>query len=160
MGADEYRVMNVPRVSVFQSANQAVATGTISNIPWDTVEYDTDSMWTSTGGGFWLTANTPGLYLVHGCGVWAFNATSYREMIIYKWLAGVGTAGPICTHGVVEPSAVTITAPSVTAYVPLNKGDQVTLAVSHNIGGNLNFNGASATVRENGFQACLVSTLG
>lgn len=158
MGADEYRVLNVPRVSVYQSVAQGITTATISNYPWDTVDYDTDSMWTSTGGGFWLTANTPGLYACNAWVVWASNATSYRQLFFYKWIAGVATY--TYNNSIVEPSSVTSTGQNISAMIALNKGDQVTAAVSHNIGVNLNITAATATVRDNGLQACLISTLG
>lgn len=161
MGGDEYRVLNMPRCSVYRTTALNIATGAGQAIPWDQCEYDTDSMTAvSATTGYFIKAKTPGVYLFIGWGVWAFNAASFRQLQFSK-NGGAATYG----NSIVQPSGGVATGQHISAYIPLNRDDYVTLVAGQATGGNVAWNGATGvgpvvTSMDNGLQACLVSTLG
>lgn len=153
MGGDEYRIWNVPRVSVYRAAAGNIAAATPSAITWDTIEYDTDSMFNPINPTI-LSANTPGLYELTCWGNLA-NAgdTTYRQFYFFK--NGANALGQVTgsLNGLQWACCSTI-------RVSLNKGDTVSGVFAQGSAGALAFAAATAATQLNGFQACLVSTIG
>lgn len=77
--ADLSLIANPPRCSVYMTTAAAIATGTPTALTWDTEEYDTDGMHSTTTNTSRITCVTPGLYLLTSNIEWsAFNAGYIR----------------------------------------------------------------------------------
>lgn len=151
---NEYRVLNMPRVSVGRSAAKTLAGATLWIIEWDALEYDTDSLWNSADPTK-ITANTPGLYqfdsqaYIQGAG----SLNTYRQIYFQKFPGGAVYGQVVCAPcGAVGVGTCT----PIASQIPLSKDDYVTVNYAHN-DSSLSFNVgiASTWVR-----ACLISTLG
>lgn len=157
MGGDEYRVLNVPRASVYASAVQSMADNVPATITlWDTVDYDTDGMWDSGNSGF-FKVKTPGVYRVTFTGaiVSSGAVAGWRQAYFRKSSAGRwGFTQQI-------PPGSFDWAFSTSDDIPLNKDDTVDCVAGQFSGvGPLNFQAATSIDRLNGFKICLISTLG
>lgn len=157
MRGDEYRVLNVPRVSVYRTAALNIAISTITAVQWDTLEYDNDSMWNASAGGA-FRCNTPGLYDAKAWGIFASNATGWREVYLLKTRPDGTTVA--YDNRIIPAATGAGTSVATGAHITLNHDDTVTALVGQNGASPLAFTVATAADRENGFQACLISTLG
>lgn len=73
-------------VSVYNTGNQSLTTGTITRLSWTTSKWDTDTMkgaGTVTG----ISINTTGIYMITAFQVFDTNATGVRELLL-----DIGTA--------------------------------------------------------------------
>lgn len=152
---DEYRVLNMPRASVYRTGAATTASSlTFSQIAWDTLEYDTDGMWDSSVPSR-LICKTPGVYLVTAAAAWNGNASGFRQVRIKKTSGSTSTLYPAIT----TPDSGDGTNLSTAWPIVLNKYDIVEAAIRQNSGSTLTFAVASATDRLNGFTATMLSTL-
>lgn len=154
-GGDEYRVLNVPRVSIYQNAAFSSTTAVEFSVTWDSLEYDTDSMWESVTHPGRITVSSPGIYLFNCWMEWVSNATGFRQQYFRKNGAGIAAQATFATA---LTGSVTDTV--LSAQVSMNRGDYMEVRALQNSGGGLNVSGATLASRLNGFQACLISTLG
>lgn len=163
-GASEYRVLNVPRVSVYKTAGGSQAAGGPPGVPgiisWDTEEYDSDSLWDASDPTK-IKANHPGLYVVKGWWTWAADATVTRRMQLVKTDTTGATTSYFDPGGEIPAVGAGLTTTQKVSFdVSLNKGDYLTLGVWQFTAGGIAWSAATAALRRNGFQACLISTIG
>lgn len=146
------RILSMPRFSVYRSATLSIPSGVTTAIPWDTFDYDTDGM-TAVDPltGYFATCHTAGLYDFKAWGVWAANASSFRQIQFSK------NGGQLYGNIVVTTGTNALVGQVITAHIPLVAGDQVDVVVAQNTGGGLALTPATSADRENGFQACLIS---
>lgn len=86
---------DVPRVSCYQGATGTTAgtSGTAALMLWDSEQYDTDSMHSTSTNTSRVTINTTGLYAVSVSVFWAANATGFRDVEIRKNAGGAVGSG-------------------------------------------------------------------
>lgn len=152
------RILSMPSVSVYKTAGSAPGSGVATIVAWDTEEYDSDGMWDANRPTI-LLCRTAGLYSVTGWGTWAPDATVTRRM----WIAKTSGAGVVTTYfspgaEINAVGAGLTTTQSVTHQVRLSAGDSLTLTIQQFTAGGIAWNAATAALRTNGFQACLIST--
>lgn len=124
------RIQDVPRVQIYRTAVKTLGTSVLWTIEWDSVSYDTDTMWTITDPTK-ITARTPGLYnfsaqtYIAGAG----SLNTYRQMYFRK-----NAAGQVCAQSVCAPcGSVGIgTCMPLFDQIALNTGDYVTVNYAHN----------------------------
>lgn len=150
------RILSMPRASVFRSATQLVNAATDTPVSWEVEDYDTDGMW-SLASPTRLFGQTAGLYLVNGWVTWPAEGSSFRQMRIYKY-DEQGVFSDAYGNVVVQPSSITITGHEIAKQIPMDRGESVELVVNHNVPAGLSLGAAGVGVRQNGFQACLIST--
>lgn len=132
--ADALRfAMAPPKVKAYQTVAQALANGIQAAIIFDSVEFDTHTMW-SSGAATRITAQYPGYYLLSGGVATVVNDTSYR-------FARIAVNGTTLTDGSTAMDPV----PSVSTRMPiratityLDIDDYVELYASQASGGSLN----------------------
>lgn len=152
------QILDVPRVSVYKAGGSAPASGVATIVTWDTEEYDNDGMW-STLAPTALIASTAGLYDVTAWGTWAPDATVTRRM----WIAKTTPLGVVTTYfspgaEINAVGAGLTTTQQVGHQIQLDADDQLTVTIQQFTAGGIAWNGSTATLRTNGFQACLIST--
>jgi len=146
------RISDMPRASVYRNAGLTPASGAVTTIIWDTLEYDTDGFWsgaTTTK----LTVQTQGIYLFNAWCDWAGSITGFRQLYLKK--NATSLIAPVSETG---PTNAASCSQSTSAQVPMNSGDFMEVIATQTAGGALSFNAATLTNRLNGFQACLIST--
>lgn len=152
-------ISDMPRASVYRTTTQAiptVATLAVSAIVWDTAEFNEDALW-SAGNPSLFFCRTAGLYACTGWVTWAPSAAGgYRQMYFQR----TTQAGVVTQFGDTIYLAGTVSAigEETTKLIPMDAGDALQLYVGHNTGANLNIGASTALDRENGMQACLIST--
>ena len=153
------RILDVPRASVYRSTNQSIPNNVQTTIVWDVMEYDTDGMWnpaTPTR----LTGRAPGVYLFAAGGLWvASGAINDRQLLLVKTNA-VTTATTSYPQSLINSIAANFTGHATAWPIWLNAGDFVEVRVTQISGAALNFGSATAAVRNNAFEACLLSAFG
>lgn len=152
-GADVSRVLDVPRVRVYRNAGLSILTGTNTSVIWDSVDYDTDGMWSPTINPTRLTCRTQGLYLVVADVNWAFNTNGVRQIQVQKNNTTNYLLGQILPN-----SGGFSDQQQVAQFVDLKAGDYIEVLVVQNSASSLVVAGATPTAHTNGFQACLIST--
>lgn len=143
------RVLDVPRVALMRRATLTVPDSTAVDIPWDTVEYDTDGMFSFTNQVI-ITAKTPGLYMV--CASIGYGASGAGVRELYFRRNGIGSYGPMLNG----PNVYT----STCALIPLNAGDTVDVVTVQSSGLPLGTTAYVLPDHLTALQACLVSTFG
>ncbi len=146
------RVLSMPRASVYNNSGPITTTGVSAIIAWDSREYDSDGMW-STSSNTRLTSRTAGVYRLTVWGEWAASAVGVRQ--IYLRLNGAG----FLVGDYRDAASSATTDQSCSRDLSLDSGDYVEVSAAQSSGGSLQFNGATLTNRVNGFQACLISTI-
>ena len=124
-------ILSPPRAFVYQTATTTTTTSATSTILFDTEQYDTDTMHSTSSNTGRITATTTGLYHVTGQICMASNATGTRTILIIK--NGTTTLASDRLHSVVATNAYLDTA----CDVQLTAGDYVELAMIQTSGGNL-----------------------
>jgi hypothetical protein len=123
----------VPAVRVTHSANQTIATGTLTNLAFDIEQFDTQTLHDTVTNNSRLTAPVAGIYHI-GAGVrWASNATARREVQLRI------NGSTIIATSIVEPvsEAGVTTDQSVETSYALAAGDYVEVRVRQVSGGDL-----------------------
>ncbi len=119
---------------VRNSANIALTTNVVTDLTFDTEDFDTDTIHSLVSNTGRLTCVTAGKYLIHGLVWFAANATSYRFVNIK-----VNGATNIASIQVDPTSVASVeTAVEVTTTYDLIATDYVTLQAYQNTGGSLN----------------------
>jgi hypothetical protein len=116
---------------VFASASISIAHDTVVPVPFDSEEWDTDSIHSVSANTSRLTASTPGKYLVFGHAVWDVNGTGVRRIGIQKNGADV----LVSERGI--PMAAETMPMAITTHCELAAGDFVELVVDQDSGGPL-----------------------
>jgi hypothetical protein len=147
-----YRMLNMPRVSVYNNTGPIIPNAADTIITWDTKEYDEDSMWVS---GTKITAGTAGIWLVNLWGEWAAAAGGVRQMRLTK-----NVTADVLIRSNIDAASAGTTAHGLSRPVPMNAGDYLEVVVAQSSGGGLQFNGATLAARANGLTATLLSTIG
>ena len=130
-GAHDF-MLSSPRALVYQTATTNMPTsGTSVTMLFDTEQYDTDSIHSTSSNTGRLTCNAAGLYLVVGQVVFASNATGYRQVVIQK----NGTTNQTLDRE--NPVSGVTTPVSVMAWVQLSVSDYVELIGTQTSGGAL-----------------------
>ena len=126
-------LLNPPRCQLYQTATTNMSTsGTASVILFDTEQYDTDSMHSTSSNTSRITCNAAGLYVVEATLGFAANATGFRRLDLRK----NGGATPFAA--VSHAAAPTLsTGVSVTAEVQLSVGDYIEMFGTQTSGGAL-----------------------
>ena len=87
-------VIAPPRLFAYQGTTATTATsGTSALMSWDTEQWDTDSMHSTSSNTSLLVITTTGLYDVKVSVFWVANATGFREVEIRKNSAGAVGSG-------------------------------------------------------------------
>ncbi|MFZ3469869.1 hypothetical protein ACODT3_27665 [Streptomyces sp. 4.24] len=113
--------------SVHARANQAIARNTAVQITFDGVTYDTDTMFdaaTST-----LVVKTPGRYLLRGVLSWQFTEDVDRGRVLFINVNGDAVAYDL--QDTADLGDNFNISQDVSAIVPLNAGDVISLHVGH-----------------------------
>lgn len=122
-----------PAVRVFRSANQSIATATLTALAFDQTRYDTDNVHDTVTNNSRFTCKTAGKYAITGNVSFAANATGFRRALIR--LNG--------TTNIAAANQLSVTA-SLEAYLnvrcdyDLAVNDYVELVVEQTSGGALN----------------------
>lgn len=152
------QILDVPRASVYLAAPglAAIASGANPAATWNTLEYQTESMW-DVANPTQLVIRTAGLYDCVASWGWPLGAAITLVAIGIRkngtTVYGDRTSGANSVAGTVYGTS---------AQIPLNASDYIEVIVLQ-----INASGppaavvplnSTATQRENGFQACLIST--
>ena len=88
-------VIAPPRCKVYQGATGTTAgtSGTAALMLWDSEQYDTDSMHSTSTNTSRIAINTNGLYEIKVSVFWAANATGFRDVEVRKNSAGAVGSG-------------------------------------------------------------------
>ncbi len=117
----------IPGTLLTNSADQGVATATMTNISFDTVVYDIGGGFSSP---FKILISRRGRYIVNLVVQFSeANSTGYRQIILFK------NSNRICTHR--HPADGTVAQIHATAIVAADIGDFFTTQAFQNSGGTL-----------------------
>lgn len=146
-------ILDMPRAGIYRAAALGIITGTPTAVPWDTLDYDTDGMW-SAASPTALFARTAGTYRFTCWGNFANAAdTTYRQFYFTKNIADA--------RGQVTVAAINGLQTAICSSIdyPMNAGDFIQPIWAHvSATTPLAFSVATAATRINGFTACLLST--
>lgn len=129
-------LLNPPMVRVRHSATISAANATYTAHSFNTEDYDTDAIHSTSVNTSRLTIVTPGVYRLTGAISWAGNATGRRFQTWYKNGAVIDGAA---LH-LPASSASSITCPAATVEVALVANDYIELVGWQDSGGALNMN--------------------
>lgn len=152
-GASEYEVLNVPRCRLRHSVAQTLTTAVGFLMLFDTIDYDSDGMHSTTNFTSAIVCRTAGVYLlVAQCFFDVGAGGTYR--LVQLRLNGVTILASAngAPHGALDGAGIN----AVTHYA-LNRGDYVEVIATQNSGGNLNV--LSVVSQTPVFSATLVSTI-
>lgn len=119
---------------VYHNADQAIATGTITALAFNTERFDTDTYHDTATNNSRLTIPSDGYYLIIGNIDWAANAAGYRNAFIRLDGATVIAADQ---HEEADSASVSIRQSVQTIY-SFTATQYVEFCVQQNTGGNLN----------------------
>jgi hypothetical protein len=124
-------ILSPPRCLVYQTATSSTTSGSTSVITFDTEQYDTDTMHSTSVNTGRITATTTGLYTVYGQVCMASNATGTRTLSLVK--NGATTLANARLHTVIATNAYT----DLEVDVQMTAGDYVELNMLQTSGGAL-----------------------
>lgn len=132
-------LLNLPRVKAYQGTTPTTAgtSGTAQLILWDTEQYDTDSMHSTSVNTSRITIATSGMYDIKTSLYWVANATGYRQIEIRK------NSGGSAAGGTQIAQFRAATSPTSSAWVggdvdePLVAGDYLECFATQTSGGSL-----------------------
>jgi len=136
----ELKSVSVPRgirARVYNSANIAITTATLTALTFNSERYDTDAFHSTVSNTSRLTIPFDGYYRVTGTIAWAANATGSRQARI---VLNNTTILALVLYPVSHATEVSIM--QVTADYFFTAGDYAELVVFQNSGGNLNVTAA------------------
>lgn len=121
-----------PMVKAYSTAATSIPNTTLTVIPLEVEEYDTDGMHDTAANNSRITIKHAGTYLFVASISWASNATGLREILFRK--NGVATYFGESILGAVSGS---FTSATVSTTLVLNAGDYIELIGYQNSGGSL-----------------------
>jgi hypothetical protein len=130
-------LLSPPRCRLWSTAAVSATTSTYTAMTWNSEDYDTDGMHSTSSNTSRITIVTPGLYQLSGVLGWAGNATGRRWQQWY--LNGVSLGVDYSTIFYAGGSSA-IEMPAATTCVELIAGDYVELFGWQDSGVNLNMN--------------------
>lgn len=134
---NRFRYLNT-QARVYKSANQTIATGTLTILTFDSEDYDTDTLHDTVTNNSRITIALTGKYFVFGLGQWVAGAGTLRQNLFL--LNGSGHFSDV--KAVVGAGAGT---DNVTSFIDnFNAGDYLELQVLQDSGGNLDVVGGTA----------------
>lgn len=134
-------LLDPPRCRVTHTATVSASNTTNTAHAWDTEDFDSDGIHSTSVNTSRLTIVTDGVYQLSGAISWAGNSTGLRYQMWFKNGASMG----IDYQSVVAAgSSSTIVVPAPTAMVALVAGDYIELVGYQNSGGSLNMNPAAS----------------
>lgn len=128
-------LLSPPRAKVYATAAQSLATATYTAVLFDSEEFDTDSMHSTTTSTSRLTINTPGLYEVRALLNFVANGSGVRYGRFYKNNA-VATPAEGVVAGIA--SAGTVTAIEMSSEIQCAAGDYLEVFAYQSSGAALN----------------------
>jgi len=141
-------LLNPPACSVYQTANTNMPTsGTYVQMLFDTENYDTDTMHSTSTNPGRITINTAGIYLVTWGVGFASNATGYRLGDVRLNAAGViggGTSIDICRANAISGAVSQIDSSFMYRF---SAGDHFEIQAAQTSGGALASNAGAATTK-------------
>jgi len=135
-------LISPPRVKVYKTANQSIATSSWTCLTWNAEAFDTDTMHDNVTDNSRITFTTAGKYLITLNCFWANNSTGSRNHKIE--LNGTTTEGSgtnIIQPFAVAPVAVSYTGASISFIKTFAANDYINAFVWQNSGGALNLTG-------------------
>lgn len=130
-------LLNPPRIHAYAGSTQTLTTATITVLTFDTENWDTDGMHSTSSNTSRLVVVTTGLYACNFGVTFATNATSWRYLNIRKNAAGASGGGTSVYQGFTSGLAVSNNNITASFDVSLNAGDYLEVFASQNSGGNL-----------------------
>lgn len=128
-------LLNPPRCKVYASGAQSIGTASFTALTFDTEEFDTDAMHSTSSNTSRLVCKTAGIYLLSGSVSWASSASGTRRGARW-WLNGSSSnTQAMVVSGSAGTGLPTVHAPTV--MVPLAVNDYVELAAYQDTGGSL-----------------------
>lgn len=124
-------ILSPPRCLVYQTATSSTTNGASTVITFDTEQYDTDTMHSTSTNTGRITATTTGLYTVFGQVCMASNATGTRTLSLVK--NGTTTVSNARLQSVIATNAYI----DLEVDVQLTAGDYVELTMLQTSGGAL-----------------------
>ncbi len=124
-------ILSPPRCLVYQTATSSTTNGSNTVITFDTEQYDTDTMHSTSVNTGRITATTTGLYMVFGQVCMASNATGTRTLSVVK--NGATTVANSRLQSVIATNAYI----DVECEVQMTGGDYVELNMLQTSGGAL-----------------------
>jgi hypothetical protein len=130
--------LTVPSARVRRTTAQSIVNGTMSVVGFDTVDHDTNTLW-SSGASSRLTIKTPGLYLVSANVDWVNNAAGSRDC----WVQRNGNSLDRVAETMGGPATTGDSRQNLASVVRLAAGDYLELGVYQGSGGALNITPAT-----------------
>jgi len=130
-----------PRCRLWSTAAVSATTSTYTAMTWDSEDYDTDGMHSTSSNTSRITIATDGLYQLSGAIGWAASATGRRWQ---QWYKNGTTLGVDYSLIVNAGSSSAIVCPAPTVTVSLVAGDYIELFGWQDSGGSLNMNPTSS----------------
>lgn len=131
---------SVPMARAMHSANQAIATGTVTVLAFDSETFDTDTIHDTVTNNSRLTAKTAGRYRITASAEFAANATGVRSLL----LRTNGTTTTIGAVRVPNAGAADVTIVECTTTWTFSVNDYVEVFAYQTSGGNLNVNASGS----------------
>lgn len=126
------------------AAVTALVSGTAYAISWDTEDWDSDGMHSTSVNPSRITAPIAGLYVITAQVYWNAGSTGYRQVEAKLNSDGTYASGTQFGQERRTPNSSGATMASLTAEVPMDAGDRVELWVTHTQGANLDLTTGAA----------------
>lgn len=129
-------LLDPPRCKVYNSGAQSIGDGSFTALTWDTEEFDTDAMHSTSSNTSRIVCKTAGTYLLSGSISWASSNAGIRRGA--RWLkngSSSNTQVMITPPGTGTAGVPTVHAPTVMMSLAVN--DYVELAAYQDTGGSL-----------------------
>ena len=137
-------LISPPRVKVYKTASQSIATYSWACLTWNAEAFDSDTMHDNATANSRITFTTAGTYQITYNAFWANNATGLRNHTIEKngnTTQGNGT--PIVEPFAISPVAASHSGASISVMASFAAGDWIQAFAWQNSGGALNLSGGS-----------------
>lgn len=137
-------LISPPRVKVYKTANQSIATSAWACLTWDAEAFDSDTMHNNVTSNSRITFTTAGTYQITYNVFWANNATGLRNHKIE--LNGTTTEGSgtdVIEPFAISPVAATHTGASISFIQSFSANDYIQAFAWQNSGGALNLAGTT-----------------
>ena len=137
-------LISPPRVKVYKTASQSIATSSWACLTWNAEAFDSDTMHDNATANSRITFTTAGTYQITYNAFWANNATGLRNHTIEKngnTTQGNGT--PIVEPFAISPVAASHSGASISVMASFVAGDWIQAFAWQNSGGALNLSGGS-----------------
>jgi hypothetical protein len=137
-------LISPPRVKVYKTANQSIATSSWACLTWNAEAFDTDTMHDNATANSRITFTTAGTYQIIYNAFWANNDTGLRNHTIEKNGTTTQNSGTtIIEPFAISPVAASHSGASISVLASFVAGDWIQAFVWQNSGGALNLSGGS-----------------